>query len=173
MRLPLPPPAQIEDTLTGIRIVMRVRRAGRLIAFIGLWLAGWAVGEVSVITALFTGSRPATGAPLVVWILAWTAIGALLVALEAFLIDGQEIVTIEPAGVTRRAQAFGLGLSRSFPAGEVSAFRPAAINEGDTCEFLAFDHRDRTVRFGTGLSEATAVRIAQQVWERFPQLRSE
>lgn len=171
MNMMPPRPPQLEETPTGLRIVMRPERSGCAVAFLATWFVGWAVGEVTAIVGLFGGTVWVNGMFLGSWLLAWTAAGVAVAAFLLFLIGGAEIVSIEPEGVSRRIEAFGRGFTRVYPASEVRNFRALGVDNTGERNFLAFDHRGGTLRFGTALSESTAVRIAEQVWATFPALK--
>ena len=163
----------IEETPEALRIIMPVPRVGCVAVFLAVWLMGWLAGEVSALSALFrTGTllNPAS-LFLVVWLVGWTAGGLVAGSVLAMLIDGREIVSFSADEIDRRAEAFGRGLNWRYPMAEVTNLRPTG-DESGVKDFISFDHKGKTIRFGTGLNETEAERAVEAVWARFPQLMS-
>ena len=164
----------IEDGPDGIRVVMPVPRIGCVAVFLSLWMCGWAMGEVSAIRSLLAGGLLNPGGLfLLVWLVGWTAGGVVAGAILFATIDGREILTIDGSVVRRRVEAFRWGLSWRYPLDKVSNFRTTGDSEGDQ-SFLSFDTTslkgDKTIRMGSGLTEARAEEIAETVWARYPSL---
>ena len=161
----------IEDTAEELRIVMRAERAGCVAVFLGVWLMGWLFGEVSALQSLFrfeTLLNPAS-LFLLVWLAGWTVGGVVAGGIFAMMLDGREIVTFTEQEIDRRAEAFGRGFNWRFAMPDVTNVRQTS-SDGGVKDFVSFDYRGKTVRFGTGLNETEAERIVEAVWRRFPQL---
>ncbi len=165
----------IEPTPDGLRITMPVPRVGCVAAFMTLWLAGWAVGEVSALRALFSmGTSFAPGSAfLLIWLAGWTLGGVFAAGVLLLMIDGREVVTVGGEIIRRRFEALGLGLSWRYPLERSANFRPTGESDG-TNSFISFDYTaakgEQPVRFGSGLTEARAEEIAERVWASFPAL---
>lgn len=161
----------IEETPGSLRIVMAVERVGCVAIFLGVWLVGWVAGEFSAISALlrFDSLLNPGALFLVVWLTGWTAGGVAAAAILAMVLDGREIVTITPEEIDRRAEAFGRGLNWKYSMADVTNLRPTQDSEGKK-ESISFDYHGKTIRFGTGLNETEAERVAESIWRRFPQL---
>ena len=89
------------------------------------------------------------------WLVGWLAGELLAVAVLAFLINGREVLEIDDAELRLRAEALGRSWTRRYPLAEAANLRPVA-SSGGSLDFLAFEYRGKTVRFGTDLSEADA-----------------
>lgn len=161
----------IEETPEALRIVMPVQRAGCVALFLTAWLCGWFFGEVSAISALFRmDSMLNPGALfLLVWLAGWTVGGVVAAAVLAMVLDGSEIVTFNAEEIDRRAEAFGRGLNWRYAMADATNLRQTGDEDG-VKDFISFDHRGKTIRFGTGLNETEAERAVDAVWVRFPQL---
>ncbi len=161
----------IEESPDSLRIVMPVERAGCVSIFLAAWLVGWLAGEVSALTALFRmESLFNLGALfLLFWLAGWTVGGVVAAAILAMTLDGREVVSFTAEEVDRRAEAFGRGLNWKYAMAEVSNLRPTG-DESGVKSFISFDHKSKTIRFGTGLNETEAERAVEAVWARFPQL---
>jgi hypothetical protein len=164
-------PTSIEETPDGVRIVMPVPQAGCVAVFLAVWLTGWLFGELSAISAFFRMENllnPLT-LFLIVWLVGWTAGGLFAAAALAMMLGGREIVTFTADVVDRRAEAFGRGLNWHFVMSDVTNLRPTGDDNG-VKDFISFDYRGKTTRFGTGLNETEAERAVEAVWKRFPRL---
>ncbi len=155
---------------------MPVPRVGCVLAFIGLWMVGWAAGEFSAMRALISGGMGLNIASLFVffWLVGWTAGGLVFGSVFLLMLNGTEIVTIGEGIVRRRVEAFGVGLSWRYPLEQVSNWRPTG-DESGVKSFITFDYAgpkgDKSIRIGTGLTEPRAEEICDEVWQRFPTLR--
>jgi hypothetical protein len=165
----------IEETADGLRITMPVPRMGCVSVFLGVWLVAWVVGEVSAVGALFSLGAPLGpgSAFLMIWLAGWTAGGVTAAAGLMMSLGGREIVTVGGGVIRRRAEAFGLGLSWRYQLERCSNFRPTG-GSSDEKTFISFDYAEakgeHSVRFGSGLTEASTEEIAERVWTAFPEL---
>jgi hypothetical protein len=161
----------IEQTPDDLRLVMQVPRLDYVVVFLGVWLACWAFGEIVVLRTLFEfGSMFDPGVPfMVVWLAGWTCGGAGAVFILAMLLDGSEIVTFSPERIVRRVNVFGWGWESAFAMDSVTDLRQTPGSNGAGI-FISFDTSGKTIRFGTGLDEATAEEITNTIWARFPRL---
>jgi hypothetical protein len=171
----------IEETPSGLRVLMPVPRMGCVIAFLGVWLFGWAAGEISALRALLgllverEGGLTGFGGALflLIWLVGWTAGGAVAGFIFLMMLDGREILTVDDTIIRRRAEAFRWGLSWRYPLEKCSNLRPTG-NGGDVKNFISFDYTgpksEKTVRLGSGLTETAAEEVAEKIWARFPSL---
>ncbi len=155
---------------------MPVPRVGCVIAFLGVWMLGWAAGEFSALRSLLFGGMGLNIATLflLVWLVGWTAGGLVAGSIFLLMLDGREIVTVGDGVVRRRVEVFGVGLSWRYPLEQVSNWRPTG-DESGVKTFVTFDHEGpkghKSIRFGTGLTEPRAEEICAEVWSRFPALQ--
>jgi hypothetical protein len=156
----------IERTPEGLTVTMDVPRMVWVSAFLALWLCGWAIGEISVILALFQRiAHPGLDLLFtVVWLAGWTAGGAAAAAFFALTVKGREIVTLAPDGLRRRIEAFGLGYTWSYDPVLVTDLR-VMPSSGGPGAFFGFEYGQRRVRFGSGLTADDAARIVEMLLE--------
>lgn len=165
----------IEDSPTGLRVIMPVPRVGCVMVFIGAWMLGWVAGELSALNALFNqGAFFSAGTVfLLVWLAGWTVGGVLFGSILLLMVDGREILSFEPGLVRRRVEFFRWGLSWRYPLESVTNLRPTG-DESGVKSFVSFDYAgpkgDKTIRVGSGLTETTAEKVAERVWAAHPQL---
>lgn len=103
---------KLEETSSGPRIIISVPGIWPLAAFLGLWLCGWAAGEVSAAKALWGLVRSWQGdwmalfpaVFLVVWLAGWTIGGAFVWGFFLFSLRGREVVTLEGAELRVRLE---------------------------------------------------------------------
>lgn len=147
----------IERRPEGLVVTMRVPRSGCSIAFLAVWLLLWLVGEsVGVLVVVATSGR--FGFPAVfawVWIALWTFAGATAAASLAVLLNGLEIVTLSPDGLSRRVEAFGIGRTRTYDPTKVEELR-AVDSPGGKRASIGFEYEGRTHRWGSGLTPESA-----------------
>jgi len=162
----------IEHGPEGLSVKMRAPRAGCLVAFLGVWLVGWTFGGVAAMRSLFSAGDPLN--PLSLFLLLWLCgwmVGEVFVALAiAFMLDGQEVVLLDAAKLTQRAEVFGWGFSRRYDLAHATNLRPVATESGSARDLLAFDYAGSTVRFGTGLNETEAQRVCDSILSYEPRL---
>lgn len=170
---PVNPGPHIERTAEGLRVTMRAPRSGCLIAFLGVWLAGWTFGGIEAMGALFSASSllNVVSLFLLLWLAGWIVGEVAVAVFLAFLLNGAEIVTVDGEALSQRAEAFGYGYTRRWPLEHVTNLRPVSSEGGTPRDLIAFDFAGSTVRFGSGLNETDARRVAEAIWEHLPQLR--
>ncbi len=61
LALPTPPPAQVVENESELRVSMPPRRHWFIVGFLLVWLCGWAAGEAGVLAMLISGRT--AGAP--------------------------------------------------------------------------------------------------------------
>ncbi len=163
--MPLPPVDQVAETPEGTTVTMKVRTPGCPTVFLAIWLMGWLVGEVMAIGGLTRGGLPLGGVLfMLLWLVLWSAGGAAAALLLAFMLGGTESIIVDGATFSRRVEAFGKGRAWSWPIAEVNGLHA-------TGSFVECTVRGKRMRWGTSLSESAAARIAEQLIERYPQLR--
>jgi len=145
-------------------VVIRVPRSLSMIAFLLFWMIGFAGGEVAVIRTLAVGEiRPTAYGFVALWFLLWTAGGLAGVLGLLWAFAGKEILAVEGTALTLRRAAGPIGRTQTFPLAELANLRylaPAASGAGRGGPgALAFDHRGRTVQFGTFLAPSDGRRV--------------
>ncbi len=156
----------IERRPEGLVVTMPVPRSGCTTAFLGVWLLGWAAGEIGVSGTLIEGIGHFTVdiAFTVVWLTVWTFAGAAASSLFALMLAGREIVTLAPDGLRRRVEAFGVGVTRTYVPAQVEDLRVMPASRG-TGAFFGFEYGGKTLRWGSGLTQDDAERIVAALLE--------
>lgn len=81
--------ATVSDDNEGLVVSVPARRRMLIVLFLGFWLCGWVMGEVTVIHQLVTGE---TGDEvfLIVWLCGWTVGGAFAITAWLWNVAGVE-----------------------------------------------------------------------------------
>jgi hypothetical protein len=169
-----------ESTALGYRIVIPARRNWFVLLFLFAWLGGWVFGELSASGELLRGSDKTPIGFLSFWLIGWTVGGIFAATTLLWQIAGREVITLDSATLSYRAEAFGLGRTRSFRASEVKNLRsteyvttsfsnqrgwyPPILGSG--VGPVAFDYGARTFRIAPSLDEAEAKMLVTDLSSR-------
>lgn len=179
---PQAPRFHVEATADGLRAVIPARRNWFVVLFLTAWLGGWAFGEISAASELLRDSDKAQPGFLAFWLIGWTLGGAFAATAVVWQVAGREVLSINSDTLLHRAEAFGLGWSRSYRASEVRNFRSTdyASNTftnqrtwlppitGSGFGPVAFDYGARTIRMAPSLEEAEAAMLVRELSSRLP-----
>jgi len=161
----------------GLRIVIPVKRSWALVAFLSLWLCGWAVGEIAVPVAYARGGGSALF--LVLWLSLWTVGGVYVMYVWLWIVAGQELVYVDGVSLVITHRTLVFSRSRAYDFSQVCDLRasPVGFDPWDSSSSLqwwgigggtaAFDYGAGTYRFGGRLSEAEAKRLVEAINRRF------
>ncbi|MBS1977918.1 MAG: hypothetical protein JST46_11145 [Bacteroidetes bacterium] len=164
---PTPGKATINNYLGGIEVKVPAPRNWAVIIFVSVWMLGWFFGEVIAASLFMEESESVTRIFLIVWLLLWTAGGALVFLVLAWMIAGQEIIKTDSGILEISKQVFSLRWTKRY---QITEIRHLGINavvtdsiSGDLASrpawrggALKFDYGASTVRFALGLEEAEA-----------------
>ncbi len=170
----------IADTAEGLRIVMPCRRSWFVICFLAFWLCGWAVAEVMVANQFLKGDSPPEGELfMLAWFGVWTVGGVVAIYAWLWQLMGKEMLTVRGQTFNIRRDIGGFGFNKEYnliqmrdlrirsvgasPLAFSSSFQLWGVGGG----VIAFDHGERTYRFGAGLDEAEAKQIVTAIKQRF------
>jgi hypothetical protein len=168
------------DTPEGYRVVIPARRNWFVLLFLCAWLAGWVFGEVSALEDLMKGGDKTPVAFLSFWLVGWTLGGAFAAATLLWQLAGREIITLGSGALSYRAEACGIGRTRSFRASEVKDLRSTDYSVslftnqrswfppvfGSGYGPVAFDYGARTFRVAPSLDEAEAKLLVGELSRR-------
>ncbi|HUU53896.1 MAG TPA: hypothetical protein VMY87_03160 [Armatimonadota bacterium] len=185
---PTPPRATLTDEPEGLRITIPACRHWGLIVFLGIWLCGWAIGEIAVPLTFLRYAAPwGLRAFILVWLLLWTVIGLSLGYVWIWTVSGREVLLVDgkDLGVSRRSWISGR--TRRFPMAEIGGLRVdpmplypffewwrfTASLWAVTGGHIRFDYAAKTYRLGRGIDEAEAKMVVSRILERFPSLDQE
>jgi hypothetical protein len=171
-----------EVTPLGYRVVIPVRRNWFILLFLCAWLAGWVFGEVSASSQLLRGVDKTPTAFLSFWLLGWSLGGVLAGGTILWQLAGREIITLDLARLSYRAEAFGLGRTRSFRISDVKNLRstdyPVSMFANQRAWYppiigsgfgpVAFDYGARTFRIAPSLDEAEARMLVSDLSTHLP-----
>jgi hypothetical protein len=152
-----------------LEVLIPIPKAWAVIAFLPIWLVGWAFGERSAGADALHGKGSLF---LYVWLAAWTAGGVGAVFSLFWMLAGRERITLDgsrvsiryeigPFGRTRR---FGVNTIRNLRCSPILVTRSSLVAPGT----IAFDYGAKTYRFGAGIDEAEANDLVRQMKERLP-----
>lgn len=166
----------VEDSLSSLRFAIKGRRNWPVVIFLGIWLLGWAAGEVTV-TVILLGQLPdlsGDGWFLLFWLTFWTVGGALALRTWLRALAGREIVEVDALTLSVKQSVLGIGRRKEYAAPYVDSLRVEPYHSSSSAvppgHCLAFDYGEDTVRFGTTLNKADAEEILALIRSRFPDL---
>jgi hypothetical protein len=160
-------------------VVIPAKRNWFLILFLGLWLCGWAVGEVMVpITFLADDGPPGSALFTLVWLAMWTIGGGIALYTFLWSLVGREKILLSSSRLAIKRDLFGFGRIREYENVHIRDLRVAASSYnpfdfrsgmqfwGMGGGLIAFDHGAATVRFGASLEESEARAVVQLLQSR-------
>lgn len=174
----------VETTLDGTRVVIPARRNWFLVLFLGFWLCGWLLGEVTAATMLLSvftsGSGEIPSVFLLVWLGGWTVGGGFALFMWLWNLMGKEVIALERGELTVTRRVGPIGFPKRYDLAHVRNARvgPAPIRRsrrrypGSSASgfnaAIAFDYGARTFHFGTDLDEAEAHYLLDLLHPRLP-----
>jgi len=190
---PLAPRHYSEDTGSRLVITIPSRKNWLFIPIMGVWLIGWAFGEIMVggiiISSIF-GLRGFDGPPalfLFIWFTFWTIGGAFIIYAFFWQIVGKEEIEVTSYSVTISQVLTMFRRSKEYASEHIKDLRtsPVGMNEiynnwsrsvaiyGMGNGVIAFDYGAGTIRFGNGIDEAEGKQIIAEIQQRYPHYRSD
>jgi hypothetical protein len=181
-----------DDEVDGFRVTIPVQRSWPLIIFLGVWLCGWAFGELTVSGTLIGSTifgvpkmkgQPAPQLIMLFWLTIWTIGGGVVIYILLWQLTGQEVIRLDDRVLEIRREVARLTRSRTFDLANVRnlRFSPPLYNPWNIRESwrtklkfvgldagsIAFDYGAGTHRFGSSLSELESRRLIKTIRERF------
>ena len=166
--------AVVEADGSGLRITIPAGRHLFGTAFLGLWMIGWAFGEIAVSHQLLYGlpeSRfPAPASFFILaWLALWTLGGAWCLATFLWNVAGREIIELNQATLRRIKQIPLLRRSKEYRVASIANLRLTTVitsfwyNDEESLPSMAFsdgaisfDYGRSTHHLGSDLDEADA-----------------
>lgn len=195
------PRYSVERTPTGMIFSIPAKKNWFIILFLGFWLMGWAMGEITVLGILGAGifefmqggmddivekgAGAFGGAFLIVWLAGWTVGGAFAIytwlwqvsGVEQIIISGDSLKIEKKIPVWTRGKNYLIYNISSLRIASSSASmlrKPSGMEfRGISGGLLAFDYGAKTVNFGMGIDEAEAKMILREMGELNPRLVQE
>jgi len=175
---------QLEETASGIVISIPSRKNWFIILFLGFWLIGWAVGEISVIGILSAGifklvsnglpeiatSVPgAFGGAFAIYAWLWQVKGFERISLsfDAFVIE-----KLTPIWKRKKEYRLKDVVSLRLSNSSSSMWTMSGSMEfwGISGGRLVFDYGAKTVQFGSGIDEAEAKFLIKDIEKKHPKI---
>jgi len=171
-----PPRYIVQDRLSSLQFSIPGRRNWPVVIFVGIWLVGWAAGEVTV-SVIILGQLPGLsgdGLFLLFWLALWTVGGAAAIRAWLRALASKEIVSVDAETLSVKQAVAGIGRRKEYAAAYVDNLRVepyyGSSSGQSSGHCLAFDYGGDTVRFGTNLNEAEAEQVLALIRSRFPDL---
>jgi hypothetical protein len=163
----------------GLEIIIPARRHLLVLLFLGVWLVGWLMGEMTV-TAQFFSRRPAGAAAfLLIWLMFWTLGGGLAAYIWLWMLVGKERILMGTSMLQMKRDVLGVGRTQTYEFYKIRNLRVASEPTGPRDAgaalrlaglvggLIAFEHEGKTVRFGAGIDETEARRIVDRMKQRY------
>jgi hypothetical protein len=115
--------AVVNDSSEGLQIVIPAPRIWPAVVFLGLWLAGWATGEMFALRQVLSPAPVPAKVFLAVWLAFWTFGGTAALSVCLWMLIGHERVSLRPDALTIQREAFGLGPTRVYELDRVRNLR--------------------------------------------------
>ena len=171
--------AIIEGGPEGLEIIIPAGRNLFAVVFLGVWLVGWLVGEVTAIAAITSTGNLAADAFLLLWLTFWTIGGCVAAYTWLWMLVGKERILMGASTLCVKRDILGLGRTRTYelfrirdlrvvaqadmPRAPRIAFRPWGAAGG----LIAFDYEGKTIRLGGAIEAAEARMIVERMKARF------
>jgi hypothetical protein len=170
---------RIEGGPEGLLIVIPPRRNLFTLLFLGVWLLGWAMGELTTLEELLAGRAKDPPQLVAVWLLVWTLGGAIALYTWLWMLAGAERIRMGTAELTVKRDILGLGWGRTYRLSAIRGLRiapmPLGPYDGKTAlrlaglagGVIAFEYEGKCIRFGGSLDAAEAQLVVERISQRF------
>ena len=170
---------RIEGGPEGLEIVIPAGRNVFVVVFLGVWLAGWFMGEMNVLAQIRSGRMGQPGAFVIFWLLFWTAGGLVAVYVWLWRLVGKERILMGTSTLRMTHDILGFGRTRVYELRKIARFQvvPPSVGSGnrDVAARLSglaggaieFEYERRAIRFGFSLDEAEARTIVERMRQRY------
>ncbi len=169
----------IEGGPEGLEIVIPAGRSLFLAVFLGMWLVGWAMGEIQALSQVLSGRTGLSGPVLLFWLLLWTAGGLLALYVWLWRLVGKERILMGASALCIKRDILGFGRGRVYELRKVHRLRvvPAATgrpNRDAAARFsglaggaVEFEYENRAIQFGFSIDETEARTIVERMRQRY------
>jgi hypothetical protein len=171
MEKPFTGRATISDNFDSLEITIPTQKNWLVILFVGAWIGGWSMGEMSAAAIVFgRGEGFWIGNYFVLfWLIAWTAGGILAIKMFLDMLLGKETITVDNYKLTlgnmflKKAKAYDLNEAKNFRIMESPEIRSRRVETPNENGVIGFDYGLKTIRFGLNIDELEAKSILQQL----------
>ncbi len=179
-----------EDIGNRLFITIPSRKNWFLIPFLGVWLAGWAFGEIMVGGIILGGllGKGFDGPPvlfLFVWFIGWTIGGAFAIYAFFWQLIGREEIEVTSYSIVISQVVMMFRRSKEYTSEHIKDLRisPMGLNEmhkwsrswamyGIGGGVIVFDYGAGTIRLGNGIDEAEGKQIIAEIQQKYPQYKN-
>lgn len=166
--------SSITPTRDGIEVSIPSKKNWFITIFLPLWLGLWFLGEMSAIKEIIKGAQDHQGF-MILWLAGWTAGGAFAATAWLWNVAGKEILKFTQSAMTYTRAIGGLKISREYDLTHVKDLRVSPTPSGFFIQGggfdmlglnggpISFDYGAKTVRIGSGVDEAEAKIIVQEI----------
>ena len=163
----------------GLEIVIPARRHLAVLLFLGVWLVGWLMGEVTAVSQLFSRRPGGAEGILLIWLIFWTLGGGFAAYIWLWMLVGKERILMGTSMLHVKRDVLGLGRTRTYELYRIRNLRVAPQPTGprDTGAALkfaglaggliAFEHEGKTIRFGAAIAETEGRMIVDRMKQRY------
>ncbi len=163
----------------GLEIVIPAQRNLVVILFLGVWLAGWVVGELTTLADFLKGDPKRPEGFVLLWLALWTVGGVFAAYLWLWMLVGKERILMGTSALRLKRDVLGLGPTTTYDLFRVYNLRVATkpVSPRDTAVtprlasliggLIAFEYQGKTIRFGAALDEAEAQMIVERMRQRY------
>jgi hypothetical protein len=174
--------AIIEGGPEGLEIIIPAGRNLFAVVFLGVWLVGWLVGELTAIAGLAgiaSAGNAAADPFLLVWLTFWTIGGYFAAYTWLWMLVGKERILMGASTLCVKRDILGLGRRQTYELFRIRDLRVTAQADvpkvprdafrpwGATGGLIAFDYEGKTIRFGGAIEAAEARMIVERMKARF------
>lgn len=148
----------ILETADGLGIYNPSRRSWPLVAFLVVWLAGWAAGESFALSQIVGAPLPVV-AFLAIWGSLWTLAGVGVTTVVLWLLGGAEVLFLTDGFLVREIRFFGLVRRKVVPLDAITDIDVAANVRSASPTRLGkvhFNAAGRPMSFGIGFDRDEA-----------------
>lgn len=163
----------------GLEIVIPTSRSLFLVVFLGVWLVGWAMGEVNALTQALSGRTGLPGPVLLFWLLLWTAAGLVALYVWLWRLAGKERILLGTSTLRVKRDILGFGGTRVYELRKIRGLRvvprPAGSANRDVTARISglaggaieFEYENRAIQFGFSIDETAARTIVERMRQRY------
>lgn len=169
----------IEGGPAGLEIVIPAGRSPFLVLFLGVWLVGWAMGEVNALAEAVSGRMGLPGPVLLFWLLLWTAGGLVALYIWMWRLVGKERILMGTSTLQIKHDILRFGRTKTYELRRIRRLRlvpslagsanrdVAARVSGLAGGAIEFEYENRAVQFGFSIDETDARKIVERMRQRY------
>jgi hypothetical protein len=173
------PCVTIEGGPEGLEIVIPTSRSLFLVVFLGVWLVGWAMGEVNAFSQALSGRMGLPGPVLLFWLVLWTAGGLVALYVWLWRLAGKERVLMGASTLRVKQDILGFGRTKVYELRKIRRLRVVPRSAGSAHRdvtarlsglaggAIEFEYENRAIQFGFSIDETAARRIVERMTQRY------